>query len=77
LAAGVLVKVNAVSSDVTPALNEVSVAGFELGDLANNLSILFIVIGAFILVVSGLGLVGACCEVRWMLVVVSILTSVT
>ncbi|XP_048773380.2 tetraspanin-9-like isoform X2 [Ostrea edulis] len=73
LAAGVLVKVNAVSSDVTPALNEVSVAGFDLGDLANNLSILFIVVGAFIVVVSGLGLVGACCEVRCMLVVYAIL----
>lgn len=73
LVAGVLVKVNALSSDVTPALNSVDVAGYKLGDLANNLSIVFIVIGVFILLVSGLGLFGACCEVRWMLVVYAIL----
>lgn len=72
LIAGVLVKINALSSDVTPALNSVEVAGYKLGDLANNLSIVFIVIGAFIVLVSGLGLIGGCCEVRWMLVVVLI-----
>ncbi|XP_052721660.1 tetraspanin-18-like [Crassostrea angulata] len=73
LIAGVLVKINALSSDVTPALNSVEVAGYKLGDLANNLSIVFIVIGAFIVLVSGLGLIGGCCEVRWMLVVYAIL----
>lgn len=72
LIAGILVKINALSSDVTPALNSVEVAGYKLGDLANNLSIVFIVIGAFIVLVSGLGLIGGCCEVRWMLVVVLI-----
>lgn len=73
LIAGILVKINALSSDVTPALNTVEVAGYKLGDLANNLSIVFIVIGAFIVLVSGLGLIGGCCEVRWMLVVYAIL----
>lgn len=73
LIAGILVKINALSSDVTPALNSVEVAGYKLGDLANNLSIVFIVIGAFIVLVSGLGLIGGCCEVRWMLVVYAIL----
>lgn len=72
LIAGILVKINALSSDVTPALNSVEVAEYKLGDLANNLSIVFIVIGAFIVLVSGLGLIGGCCEVRWMLVVVLI-----
>lgn len=72
LVAGILVKINALSSDVTPALNSVEVAGYKLGDLASNLSIVFIVIGVFIVLVSGLGLIGACCEVRWMLVVVLI-----
>lgn len=73
LVAGILVKINALSSDVTPALNSVNVAGYKLGDLANNLSIVFIVIGAFIVLVSGLGLIGACCKVKWMLVVYAIL----
>lgn len=73
LVAGILVKINALSSDVTPALNSVEVAGYKLGDLASNLSIVFIVIGVFIVLVSGLGLIGACCEVRWMLVVYAIL----
>lgn len=70
--AGILVKKNVLSSDVTPALNSVEVAGYKLWDLANNLSIVSIVIGAFMVVVSGLGVIGGRCEVRWMLVVVLI-----
>ncbi|XP_022327374.2 tetraspanin-18-like [Crassostrea virginica] len=73
LVAGILVKINALSSDVTPALDKIIVAGYKLGELTNNLSVVFIVIGAFITVVSGLGVIGACCKVKWMLIVYTIL----
>ncbi|XP_061165111.1 tetraspanin-36-like [Saccostrea echinata] len=41
---GILMKVNvsAISDDVKPALNAVTVTSFKLGDLVDNLSILFI-----------------------------------
>lgn len=72
---GILMKVNvsAINNDVKPALNGVTVASYKLGNLVDSLAILFIVIGAFILIVSGLGLFGACCEVKCMLVTVSVL----
>ncbi|XP_061193063.1 tetraspanin-9-like [Saccostrea echinata] len=73
LVAGILVRINAISSDVTPALNSVNVANYKLGDLSHNLSIIFIVIGAFIVIVAGLGLIGACCEVKCMLITYAIL----
>nr|XP_022327374.1 tetraspanin-9-like [Crassostrea virginica] len=73
LVAGILVKINALSSDVTPALDTIVVADYKLGELTNNLSVVFIVIGAFITVVSGLGVIGACCKVKWMLIVYTIL----
>ncbi|XP_062608703.1 tetraspanin-9-like [Saccostrea cucullata] len=73
LIAGILVRINAISSDVTPALNTVNVGDFQLGDLSHNLSIIFIVVGAFIVVIAGLGLIGACCEVKCMLIVYAIL----
>lgn len=66
------VNVSAINDDVKPALNGVTVASYKLGDLVDSLAILFIVIGAFIFIVSGLGLFGACCEVKCMLVTVSI-----
>ncbi|XP_062592597.1 tetraspanin-18B-like isoform X1 [Saccostrea cucullata] len=72
---GILMKVNvsAISDEVKPALNAVTVTSFKLGDLVDNLSILFIAIGIFVLIVAGLGLFGACCEVKCMLVTYAIL----
>lgn len=67
------VNVSAINDDVKPALNGVTVASYKLGDLVDSLAILFIVIGVFIFIVSGLGLFGACCEVKCMLVTVSII----
>lgn len=57
--AGAVVKNNALSSDVTPALNNVKLVGFKLGDFASNMSIFFFVTGAFILMAAGLVLIAA------------------
>lgn len=62
------VNVSAINHDVKPALNGMSVTSYKLGDLVDSLALLFILIGAFILIVSGLGLFGACCEVKCMLI---------
>lgn len=72
LIVGVLVKINVFFFDVIFVLNSVEVVGYKLGDFVNNLFIVFIVIGVFIVLVLGLGLIGGCCEVRWMFVVVLI-----
>ncbi|XP_062587864.1 tetraspanin-18B-like [Saccostrea cucullata] len=78
LIGGILMKVNvsAINDEVKPALNGITVSSFKLGDLVDNLSILFIVMGVFVLLVAGLGLFGACCEVKCMLVVYAILVVV-
>ena len=76
LVVGILVKINALSSDVTPALDTIEVADYKLGELTNNLSVVFIVIGAFITVIAGLGVIGACCKVKWMLIVVIVWQSI-
>ncbi|XP_062608728.1 tetraspanin-9-like [Saccostrea cucullata] len=73
LIAGIVAKVNAIADEVLPALNKVELAGNDLGNVLNSVSILVIIIGAFIVVVAGLGLFGACCEVRCMLVTYAIL----
>lgn len=75
---GILMKVNvsAINNDVKPALNGVTVASYKLGNLVDSLAILFIVIGAFILIVSGLGLFGACCKVKCMLVTYAVLVMI-
>lgn len=72
LIVGALMKANVkiVTDEVKPALNTVTVSSYKLGDLADNLSVVFIVIGVFIFIVAGLGLFGACCQNRCMLVTV-------
>lgn len=75
LIVGALMKANVkiVNDEVKPALNTVTVSSYKLGDLADNLSVVFIVIGVFIFIVAGLGLFGACCQNRCMLVTYAIL----
>nr|XP_034304312.1 uncharacterized protein LOC117681898 [Crassostrea gigas] len=53
---------------IKPLLDSIKVGSFQVGSMVNSLSILIIVIGVFILVVSGLGLFGACCQNKCMLV---------
>lgn len=58
---------------IKPLLDSIKVGSFQAGSMVNSLSILIIVIGVFILVVSGLGLFGACCQNKCMLVTYAIL----
>lgn len=58
---------------IKPLLDSVKVGSFQAGSMVNNLSILIIVIGVFILVVSGLGLFGSCCQNKCMLTTYAIL----
>jgi len=46
--------------------------GVNLSDIIASNSTFMIVIGIVIMVIAIFGLVGACCMVRWMLVVVSL-----
>ena len=67
---------NVNTDHVKPLLDTIEVGSFQAGSMATNLSILFIVIRVFIMIVSGLGLFGACCQNKCMLVVVSVLVCV-
>ncbi|XP_048777618.2 tetraspanin-9-like [Ostrea edulis] len=75
LIVGALMKANVkiIKEELKPALNSVTVSSYKLGDLTDNLSIVFIAIGVFIFLVAGLGLFGACCQNRCMLVTYAIL----
>lgn len=64
---------NVNTDHVKPLLDTIEVGSFQVGSMATNLSILFIVIGVFIMIVSGLGLFGACCQNKCMLVVYAVL----
>ncbi|XP_060082818.1 CD63 antigen-like [Ylistrum balloti] len=74
---GILVQVNVdiVNDKVMPLLNQVSLGGLTFGDAANGLSVTLIVLGAFILLVAGLGAFGACCKNRCMLVIYAIIVA--
>lgn len=61
-----------INEEVLPALQSISIASSNLGDLAKGLSISLIVIGSFIVVLSFVGACGACCEMRCCLIIVSI-----
>ena len=61
-----------INEEVLPALQSISIASSNLGDLAKGLSISLIVIGSFIVVLSFVGACGACCEMRYCLIIVSI-----
>ncbi|KAH3825737.1 tetraspanin-9-like [Dreissena polymorpha] len=76
LVVGILLKVDAKvinDSKVISTLNEVSFNGLKFGNLANSLPIILIVLGVVILVISGLGIFGACCKNRCMLVMFAII----
>nr|XP_022322672.1 uncharacterized protein LOC111124100 [Crassostrea virginica] len=61
---------NVNTDHVKPLLDTIEVGSFQAGSMATNLSILLIVIREFIMIVIGLGLFGACCQNKCMLVVV-------
>uniref|UniRef100_A0A8W8KP67 Tetraspanin n=1 Tax=Magallana gigas TaxID=29159 RepID=A0A8W8KP67_MAGGI len=66
-----LTDVSNINTDhIKPILDSIPVGSFEAGSLVKNLTTLIIVIGAFILLIAGLGLFGACCQNKFMLVTV-------
>ena len=76
LIVGIIMKVDTSVFDddeVIAALNDVSLGGnLKLGDLAKGLSTFLIVLGVFIFILAALGLFGACCKNKILLIVVSI-----
>lgn len=69
-----LTDVSNINTDhIKPLLDSIPVGSFEAGSLVKNLTTLIIVIGAFILLIAGLGLFGACCQNKFMLVTYAVL----
>ncbi|XP_076112152.1 uncharacterized protein LOC143080288 isoform X2 [Mytilus galloprovincialis] len=68
---GILVVLNedVINDDVLPALKSVSFGVTNLGDMAKGLSITLIVLGSFVLVLSLIGAIGACCKIRCLLII--------
>lgn len=54
---------------IKPLLDSLSVDSFSVG-VVNSLSIIIIVVGVFIFFVAGLGIYGACCQNKYLLVTV-------
>ncbi|XP_048776319.2 tetraspanin-9-like [Ostrea edulis] len=70
---GILARINALPNEILPALDTVQVAGNNMADLFKNISILVAILGACVTLVAGLGLFGACCEVKCLLITYAIL----
>lgn len=75
---GILVVLNedVINEEVLPALQSISIASSNLGDLAKGLSISLIVIGSFIVVLSFVGACGACCEMRCCLIIYMVVVAI-
>jgi hypothetical protein len=59
--------------DIEPTFKDIQISNYDLYSLLNSLAIIFIVIGAVVILFSFLGFVGAVCLVKGALVFVSIL----
>lgn len=70
MVAGIVLKLNQ-SNDVLPALSILQENATTLEQIMSNISLLAIAIGVLVACVSGLGLFGALCEVRCILITVS------
>lgn len=53
-------------------LGNVDLSSFDLGVLLGDVAVALIVMGCILLFISIMGCCGACCQVRWMLIVVSL-----
>lgn len=77
LIVGIIMKVDQnvfEKTEVIKTLNEVSFNdSLSLGDVVKGLSTFLICIGVFIVLISGLGLFGACCKVKCMLIMYAVL----
>ena len=56
-------------------VSDADLSKFDIADLIGDITLSFIVIGAFFFVIGILGCIGACCTVRPMLIMVSIILS--
>lgn len=56
-------------------VSDANLSNFDIADLIGDITLSFIVIGAFFFVIGILGCIGACCTVRPMLIMVSIILS--
>ncbi|XP_021368024.1 uncharacterized protein LOC110459881 [Mizuhopecten yessoensis] len=63
-----LTNIDFLSGNIEPLLDKISFNGINLSNIANNLPIIFIIVGASILFIAVLGLVGACCKIKTLLV---------
>lgn len=52
---------------------DINISDLDIGDIAGDASLAFIVIGAFFFVLGIFGCIGAVCKVKFLLIVVSIL----
>ncbi|XP_064618019.1 tetraspanin-7-like [Liolophura sinensis] len=56
-------------------LGNVDLSGFDLGVLLGDVAVALIIMGCILLFISIMGCCGACCQVRWMLIVYAIIIS--
>ncbi|KAL5020162.1 hypothetical protein ScPMuIL_003054 [Solemya velum] len=70
LVAGILVQMDEsiVSEHIMPILNGINIESFNLGDLISTLSITCIAVGGFLTALAGLGVFGACCRIKILLI---------
>ncbi|XP_045209470.2 tetraspanin-7-like [Mercenaria mercenaria] len=62
--------------DIEPTFKDISINDYDLYSLLNSLAIIFIVVGAVVILFSFLGFVGAVCLVRAALVIYAILIGI-
>ncbi|KAK3106957.1 hypothetical protein FSP39_003932 [Pinctada imbricata] len=68
-----LANVEFLTEKITPLLETITFSGIGLDGLVKNLSIVFLILGGIVLLLAIFGLVGACCEVSFCLVVYAII----
>ncbi|XP_021349358.1 CD63 antigen-like isoform X1 [Mizuhopecten yessoensis] len=71
-----LTNIDFLSGNIEPLLDKISFNGINLSNIANNLPIIFIIVGASILFIATLGLVGACCKIKTLLVLYALIVIV-
>ena len=62
-----LANVSIITDEIKPVAESVSFSGITLESLLSDVAIVFVCVGAFVLLVAGLGLFGACCGNRCLL----------
>ncbi|XP_060082817.1 CD63 antigen-like [Ylistrum balloti] len=68
-----LTDIDLLSENIKPLLEQISFNGVNLGNISGNLPIVFIFFGVAILFIATLGLIGACCKIKTLLVIYAII----